>query len=89
MMKLRILVLLIVAGFGCAAHAALGVVQAELNKPQAPFKIIGDIYYVGTNDVGIYLITTPKGSILLDSGFLEPGPRCGPTSLPWGSSWRT
>ncbi|HSN18197.1 MAG TPA: subclass B3 metallo-beta-lactamase [Gammaproteobacteria bacterium] len=49
--------------------------QPELNKPQTPFKIIGDVYYVGTNDLGIYLITTSKGSILLDSGFAETVPQ--------------
>lgn len=58
-----------------AAHATLGVVQPDLNKPQTPFKIIGNIYYVGTTDVGIYLVVTPKGSILLDSGFLETVPQ--------------
>ena len=49
--------------------------QPNLNSPQAPFRIIGDIYYVGTNDVGIYLIATPKGSILLDGGFAETLPQ--------------
>ena len=74
-MKLRFLSLLLLAAYLPSAHAALGVVQADLNKPQMPFKVIDDIYYVGTNDVGIYLIVTPKGSILLDSGFLETVPQ--------------
>lgn len=67
--------LLSFAALSMTAHAKLGPVQAELNRPQAPFKIIGDIYYVGTNDIGIYLIVTPKGSILLDAGFLETVPQ--------------
>lgn len=74
-MSLRAVGLLALAAALTPAHATLGVVQSELNKPQVPFKVIGDIYYVGTTDVGIYLIVTPKGSILLDSGFLETVPQ--------------
>ncbi|MGE5624478.1 MAG: subclass B3 metallo-beta-lactamase [Bacillota bacterium] len=46
-----------------------------MNQPVAPFKIIGDIYFVGTSDLGIYLIATPKGLILLDSGFAQTVPQ--------------
>ena len=35
-------------------------------KPTAPFHIAGNIYYVGTEGLGSYLIVTPKGMILLD-----------------------
>lgn len=31
-----------------------------------PFRVIGNIYSVGTNDVTSFLITTPKGHILID-----------------------
>jgi len=44
------------------------------NQPVEPFKIAGNIYYVGANDVTSYLITTAKGHILLDSGFAETVP---------------
>ncbi|HEY6804952.1 MAG TPA: subclass B3 metallo-beta-lactamase [Pyrinomonadaceae bacterium] len=40
---------------------------AEWNKPFKPFRIVGNIYYVGTNDLACYLITTPSGHILLDT----------------------
>ena len=36
--------------------------------PFEPRKIIGDIYYVGTNVVSSFLIVTPSGNILLDTG---------------------
>ncbi len=36
------------------------------NKPFAPFKVIGNIHYVGTAGVSSWLITTPKGHILID-----------------------
>jgi len=40
----------------------------EWGKPIDPFHIIGNIYYVGSQNIGIYLITTPAGHILVDSG---------------------
>ena len=46
-----------------------------MNGSAKPFKIIGNIYYVGASDVASYLITTPKGHILLDGGFEETAPR--------------
>lgn len=33
-----------------------------------PFHIAGDLYYVGSKDLASYLITTPKGNILIDCG---------------------
>ena len=37
------------------------------NQSVEPFKIIGNVYYVGASDVTSYLITTPKGHILIDA----------------------
>jgi metallo-beta-lactamase class B len=34
-----------------------------------PFRVAGNIYFVGTRNLGIFLVTTPAGHILLDSGF--------------------
>jgi metallo-beta-lactamase class B len=48
--------------------------RAEANAPVEPFKIIDNIYYVGTFDYGIYLIVTPAGNILLDSGWPDTPP---------------
>jgi metallo-beta-lactamase class B len=46
----------------------------EWNQPVKPFRIIGNIYYVGASEVSSFLITTPNGHILLDSGFAETIP---------------
>ena len=35
-------------------------------RPIAPFHIIGNVYYVGSEGLAAYLITTPQGAILLD-----------------------
>src|SRR5262249_55225796 len=45
-----------------------------INQPFAPFNLIGNIYYVGANDVTSYLIVTPEGDILLDGGFAQTAP---------------
>ncbi len=34
-----------------------------------PLRIVGNVYYVGDNDLASYLITTPKGSILINTGY--------------------
>src|SRR6266404_7517525 len=46
----------------------------ESNQPFKPFRIIGNIHYVGTNDLACYLIKTASGHILLDTGFEESPP---------------
>ena len=37
-------------------------------KPFPPVRIVGNVYYVGTYDLAVYLITTPKGHILINTG---------------------
>jgi metallo-beta-lactamase class B len=36
--------------------------------PIAPFQIAGNLYYVGSADLASYLVVTPKGDILINSG---------------------
>ncbi|MCZ6745613.1 MAG: MBL fold metallo-hydrolase [Acidobacteria bacterium] len=38
------------------------------SEPQAPFKIMGNVYYVGANNITSILVATPEGHILLDTG---------------------
>jgi metallo-beta-lactamase class B len=42
--------------------------------PVPPRHLVGNIYYVGAIGVSSFLITTPEGHILLDSGFDETEP---------------
>jgi metallo-beta-lactamase class B len=44
------------------------------NQPVKPYRIIGNIWYVGASGVTSFLITTSNGHILLDSGFSETVP---------------
>ena len=38
------------------------------SQPIAPFRIVGNIYYVGALNIASYLIATPQGHILIDTG---------------------
>jgi metallo-beta-lactamase class B len=42
--------------------------NVEWSMPYPPFRIVGNLYYVGTYDLACYLITTPKGNILINTG---------------------
>ena len=39
------------------------------NQPFPAHRIVGNLYYVGASDITAYLITTPEGHILINSGY--------------------
>jgi metallo-beta-lactamase class B len=41
----------------------------DWNKPFPPHKVIGNVYFVGTGELGSFLITTPEGHVLINSDF--------------------
>jgi metallo-beta-lactamase class B len=43
-------------------------ISPEWSRSYAPFRIAGNLYYVGTYDLACYLVTTPKGHILINTG---------------------
>jgi metallo-beta-lactamase class B len=43
------------------------------SEPQAPFKIMGNVYYVGANNIASILVATRDGHILLDTGTHKMG----------------
>jgi metallo-beta-lactamase class B len=52
-----------------ALAMTLGQWPAEWYEPFPGHKIVGNVYYVGSKDLATYLITTPEGHILINSGF--------------------
>src|SRR5947207_15783725 len=46
----------------------------EFTVPFPPFHFVGNIYYVGTKELSSFLIVTPAGNILLDSGMEQTVP---------------
>lgn len=43
-------------------------------KPFPAHRIAGNVYYVGTYDLGCFLITTPEGHILINTGLVNSVP---------------
>jgi metallo-beta-lactamase class B len=76
-------VLVILMAIPCGAHARAPAppqsqasdLRKTMNQPVPPFHIIGNIYFVGASDIGVYFIVTPAGDILLDGGFVETAPQ--------------
>jgi len=64
------LALLLAAAVPAAAET-FAETRAVWNQPEKPFRIIGNIYYVGTKELAVYLIRTPDGDILIDGGLPE------------------
>jgi len=70
---------------GFAYHIAFGLIGLVFSisllaqippawtKPFPPFRIAGNLYYVGSEDLAVYLIVTPQGNILINSN-LESSP---------------
>ncbi|GAA4021005.1 CAU/MBL1b family subclass B3 metallo-beta-lactamase [Sphingomonas swuensis] len=62
-----------------ASFLAIGLVTAHQfwkaasydggQQAVAPFRIAGNLYYVGANDVTAFLITGPQGHVLIDGGY--------------------
>ena len=48
---------------------------AEWNQAQAPFRIYGNTYYVGTQGLSAILVTGPKGHVLLDAALPQSAPQ--------------
>jgi len=59
----------------CTGQAGVPGSMQQWNRPFPPYRVIDDIYYVGTNEIAQFLITTPQGHILLDTGFEASVPR--------------
>src|SRR3977135_4429018 len=65
----RSLFLILVVTTGLPAQT-----NPDWHSPFPAFKIAGNLYYVGTADLAVYLINTPQGNILINSDFPEDVP---------------
>jgi metallo-beta-lactamase class B len=55
-------------------HAQADPTSRSWNQPVEPYRIAGNLYYVGASDITSFLISTPAGLILIDGGFAETVP---------------
>lgn len=69
----RLLAFLLLA-FPLPACSQSDPTSRSWNQPVEPYRIAGNLYYVGASDITSFLITTPEGHILIDSGFEETVP---------------
>lgn len=58
--------------FACSAFAQD---NPEWTTNHKPFRVIGNVYYVGSKDLASYLITTPQGDILINSNLPSSVPQ--------------
>ena len=60
----------------CAfGQSAQSLVNPNWTKPFPPFRMVGNVYWVGTYDLSTYLITTPGGHILINTGLTQTIPQ--------------
>jgi metallo-beta-lactamase class B len=52
---------------GAGANTAMAQAPADWTEPYPPFKVAGNLYYVGSRGLASYLIATPQGHILINS----------------------
>jgi metallo-beta-lactamase class B len=72
-----VLAVLLVAGYRSFAQDTINQPVPDSNwvKPYPPFRIAGNLYYVGTYELGCYLITTTQGHILINTGLESSVPQ--------------
>jgi metallo-beta-lactamase class B len=58
--------------FACGASAQ---VNPDWTTNHKPFRVIGNVYYVGSKDLASYLITTSQGDILINSNLPSSVPQ--------------
>jgi metallo-beta-lactamase class B len=56
-----------VFAYGLAPTRLKADVDRDWTTPLGPFKIAGNLYYVGSRDLASYLVATPAGHILINS----------------------
>jgi metallo-beta-lactamase class B len=49
-------------------------ISRNRGRPDAPFRIAGNLYYVGNAGVTSFLLTGPDGDVLIDGGYPESAP---------------
>jgi metallo-beta-lactamase class B len=66
----RVLLLILLA----ASAAVVLRAQSDWRQPFDAIRIVGNVYYIGTRGLSSFLIVTPAGGIIIDSGEAESVP---------------
>lgn len=62
------------ASFIAACAVLCGQTNPDWHRAFPGFRIAGNLYYVGTADLAVYLVQTPQGNIMINSDFIEDLP---------------
>jgi metallo-beta-lactamase class B len=60
---------------GCIGEFGVPPSMRPWDRDFPAFTVIGNIHFVGSSDLAQFLVTTPEGHILLDTGFEDSVPR--------------
>jgi metallo-beta-lactamase class B len=69
-----IVLLLICAGVGAQSGQPAQTTTADFLAPFPAHHVIGNLYFVGSKGLGIYLVATPRGHILINAGLEDSVP---------------
>lgn len=70
------------------ATSAFAAPNPAWTTPAPPFRIAGNIYYVGSQDLAAYLLVTPAGDILINSNLASSPPQIRKSVEALGFHWR-
>jgi metallo-beta-lactamase class B len=75
--------------FAIAVVTSVGRAEnpADWTTPLAPFQIADNLYYVGSRDLAAYLVTTPKGNILINANLVSSPPQIRASVEKLGFKW--
>ncbi|HZC43161.1 MAG TPA: subclass B3 metallo-beta-lactamase [Acidobacteriaceae bacterium] len=76
------LVMVLACGFSLRAQ-----IDPSWTAPQKPFRIAGNLYYVGSRDLAAYLITTSAGNILINANLKSSPPQIRASVEALGFRW--
>lgn len=71
---MRALVPALMAALALFAALPAAAHPANWDRPTAPFNVIGNVYYVGTEGLSAYLVTGPQGHVLIDGALPASAP---------------
>jgi metallo-beta-lactamase class B len=84
-MMSRVGILVMLLAFGMSLRAQIA---PDWTTPQKPFRIAGNLYYVGSRDLASYLVVTPAGNILINANLESSPPQIRASVESLGFRWR-
>jgi metallo-beta-lactamase class B len=87
-MLLRRLASIFASVFFLTSFYAFATIDPAWTTPQKPFRIAGNLYYVGSRDLASYLIITPGGDILINANLPSSPPQIRASVEALGFRWK-